>query len=87
MPGKGHMTKLMVLYNKPADVAAFDGYYFDKHVPLAKTIPEALFMLYQMTFAIITVALVGGSVIMRASCDRGRSRLCGICRRLGILLQ
>src|SRR3982075_2482209 len=29
--------------------------------PLAKTIPEALFMLYQMTFAIITVALVGGS--------------------------
>src|SRR6476646_6599528 len=30
--------------------------------PTAKTIPEALFMLYQMTFAIITVALVAGSV-------------------------
>jgi Amt family ammonium transporter len=35
--------------------------------PLAKTIPEALFVLYQMTFAIITVALVGGSVADRMS--------------------
>jgi Amt family ammonium transporter len=33
--------------------------------PFAKTIPEALFMLYQMTFAIITVALVAGSVADR----------------------
>jgi ammonium transporter, Amt family len=33
--------------------------------PLAKSIPEALFMLYQMTFAIITVALVVGSVADR----------------------
>jgi Amt family ammonium transporter len=33
--------------------------------PLAKTIPEALFMIYQMTFAIITVALVAGSVADR----------------------
>jgi ammonium transporter, Amt family len=33
--------------------------------PSAKTIPEALFMLYQMTFAIITVALVAGSVADR----------------------
>jgi len=32
---------------------------------LAKTIPEALFMFYQMTFAIITVALVAGSVADR----------------------
>jgi len=32
---------------------------------LAKTIPEALFMLYQMTFAIITVALVAGAVADR----------------------
>src|SRR6185295_4732656 len=32
---------------------------------LAKTIPEALFMIYQMTFAIITVALVSGSVADR----------------------
>jgi ammonium transporter, Amt family len=33
--------------------------------PAAKTIPECLFMLYQMTFAIITVALVAGSVADR----------------------
>ena len=33
--------------------------------PAAKTIPEILFMLYQMTFAIITVALVAGSVADR----------------------
>jgi Amt family ammonium transporter len=32
---------------------------------LAKTIPEALFMVYQMTFAVITVALVSGSVAER----------------------
>src|SRR3954467_8646415 len=33
--------------------------------PYAKSIPEALFMMYQMTFAIITVALVAGSVADR----------------------
>src|SRR6187399_1874284 len=33
--------------------------------PAAKTIPESLFMLYQMTFAIITVALVAGAVADR----------------------
>jgi ammonium transporter, Amt family len=33
--------------------------------PVAKTIPESLFMIYQMTFAIITVALVSGSVADR----------------------
>lgn len=33
--------------------------------PSAKTIPESLFMLYQMTFAIITIALVAGSVADR----------------------
>jgi Amt family ammonium transporter len=32
---------------------------------LAKTIPESVFMMYQMTFAIITVALVAGSVADR----------------------
>jgi hypothetical protein len=37
----------------------------DSVKPAAKTIPEALFMLYQMTFAIITVALVAGSVADR----------------------
>jgi Amt family ammonium transporter len=33
--------------------------------PLAKTIPESVFMMYQMTFAVITVALVAGSVADR----------------------
>ncbi|MGA2895934.1 MAG: ammonium transporter [Xanthobacteraceae bacterium] len=33
--------------------------------PFAKTIPECLFMMYQMTFAIITVALVAGAVADR----------------------
>src|SRR5438105_2711004 len=32
---------------------------------LAANIPEALFMIYQMTFAVITVALVAGSVADR----------------------
>ena len=33
------MARLVVMYNKPADASAFDAYYFEKHVPLAKTIP------------------------------------------------
>ena len=33
------MAKLVVLYKKPADAAAFDDYYFNKHVPLAHKIP------------------------------------------------
>lgn len=33
--------------------------------PLAKTIPESLFMIYQMTFAVITCALVAGAVADR----------------------
>ncbi len=41
------------------------GMGMDAISPLAGTIPEALFMLYQMTFAIITVALVVGSVADR----------------------
>jgi ammonium transporter, Amt family len=41
------------------------GMTMDSVNPAAKTIPEILFMLYQMTFAIITVALVAGSVADR----------------------
>ncbi len=41
------------------------GMTMDSISPLAPTIPESLFMLYQMTFAIITVALVAGSVADR----------------------
>jgi ammonium transporter, Amt family len=42
-----------------------DGMGMDSINPLAKTIPEALFVLYQMAFAVITVALVVGSVADR----------------------
>jgi Amt family ammonium transporter len=41
------------------------GMKMDDVNPAAKTIPEVLFMLYQMTFAIITVALVAGAVADR----------------------
>jgi uncharacterized protein (TIGR02118 family) len=33
------MAQLVVLYNKPADPAAFDRYYHQTHAPLAKKIP------------------------------------------------
>jgi uncharacterized protein (TIGR02118 family) len=33
------MAKLLVLYKKPADAAAFDKYYVAVHAPLAKKIP------------------------------------------------
>ena len=48
-----------------ADRLFLRGMEMDSVSPLAKTIPEALFMLYQMTFAVITVALVAGSVADR----------------------
>lgn len=33
------MAQLLVLYNAPADRAAFDRYYRDTHIPLAKKVP------------------------------------------------
>ena len=33
------MAKLIAIYHQPADNAAFDAYYFDKHAPLAQTLP------------------------------------------------
>ena len=45
--------------------AFLNGLTIDSISPFAKTIPESLFMLYQMTFAVITVALVAGSVADR----------------------
>jgi len=33
------MAQLLVLYNTPADPAAFDRYYRDTHIPLARKIP------------------------------------------------
>jgi Amt family ammonium transporter len=47
------------------DRVLLSGMTIDSISPLAKTIPEGLFMIYQMTFAVITVALVAGSVADR----------------------
>ncbi len=33
------MAKVLVLYNPPADPAAFDKYYFETHMPLASKLP------------------------------------------------
>ena len=33
------MAQATVLYNTPADTAAFDKYYYETHVPIAKKIP------------------------------------------------
>jgi uncharacterized protein (TIGR02118 family) len=33
------MAQILVLYNPPADAAAFDRYYRETHIPLAKRIP------------------------------------------------
>ena len=34
------MVKLVALYRKPSDPAAFDKAYFETHVPLVKKIPN-----------------------------------------------
>ena len=36
------MAKIFAVYQQPTDTAAFDNYYFNEHVPLAKTIPGLL---------------------------------------------
>ena len=33
------MAQILVLYNNPADPAAFDRYYHDTHIPIAKKVP------------------------------------------------
>lgn len=33
------MARLLVLYNQPTDAAAFDSYYSQSHLPLARQIP------------------------------------------------
>lgn len=33
------MARLVVMYRTPKDAAAFDRYYFETHVPIAKKIP------------------------------------------------
>jgi uncharacterized protein (TIGR02118 family) len=33
------MAQLLALYHQPPDPAAFDRYYFETHVPIAKKVP------------------------------------------------
>ena len=33
------MARMVVIYRKPDDVAAFERHYFEKHIPLAKQLP------------------------------------------------
>jgi uncharacterized protein (TIGR02118 family) len=33
------MASLVVMYKTPTDAEAFDRYYFDKHIPVAKKLP------------------------------------------------
>lgn len=33
------MVKLIALYRKPADTAAFDAHYYGTHIPLVKKVP------------------------------------------------
>ena len=33
------MALIVAVYKNPKDAAAFDAYYFSKHVPIAKTLP------------------------------------------------
>jgi uncharacterized protein (TIGR02118 family) len=37
--GRLGMARLLVLYRTPTDSTAFDRYYFETHVPIAKKIP------------------------------------------------
>jgi uncharacterized protein (TIGR02118 family) len=37
--GRNAMARLVVMYRQPKDVSAFDKYYFEKHLPIAKRIP------------------------------------------------
>jgi ammonium transporter, Amt family len=60
----------LVFVGDGAWIGTFDrillsGMAMDGVNPLAKTIPEALFVIYQMTFAVIAVALVAGAVADR----------------------
>jgi len=48
---------ILVLYSQPPDPAAFTKYYFETHVPIARTIPK----LRAMTFSSGPVTALAGS--------------------------
>jgi uncharacterized protein (TIGR02118 family) len=37
------LADLVVLYKTPNDPAAFDKYYFENHIPLAKKLPGEMY--------------------------------------------
>lgn len=49
------MAKLIALYKKPTDAAAFDAYYVSTHVPIAKKIPGL------RSYEVSTGAVAGGA--------------------------
>lgn len=51
------MARMVVIYRRPKDVAAFDRHYFEVHVPLAKRLPGL--RKYEVSAGAIT-ALAGG---------------------------
>ncbi|HEY3738381.1 MAG TPA: EthD family reductase [Bryobacteraceae bacterium] len=51
------MAQILVLYNAPADPAAFDKYYRETHIPIAKKIPG----LRSYTISSSTVQSLGGT--------------------------
>jgi uncharacterized protein (TIGR02118 family) len=47
------MARLVAIYKKPADVAAFENHYFGTHIPLARTMPG--FRGYEVSHGAISV--------------------------------
>jgi uncharacterized protein (TIGR02118 family) len=60
------MAQLLVLYNPPADSAAFDRYYFGTHIPLARKIPGLRGMKFN---ASAPLAIVGSAPYLVAELE------------------
>ena len=57
------MAQLLVIYNQPTDPAAFDRYYYDVHIPLAKKVPGVR----ELTIAASPMAVAGTAPYLVAS--------------------
>jgi len=60
------MAQLLVLYNPPADPAAFNEYYFKTHIPLARKMPGVRQMKFNST---PPKALVGSAPFLIAELE------------------
>jgi uncharacterized protein (TIGR02118 family) len=54
------MALIVAVYKKPKDAAAFNAYYFTKHVPIAKAIPGLRF--YQVSDGAVGLPVEPGAV-------------------------